>query len=127
MADFRSVVSHGLFGSAMKTVSLKKRSYICCSALPVCVLPDLNENNTGVEPVEDEEGERDSRNDSPSQQSVELGLDALGDVAVGHEGVEHPEGDVGEEEEGDDLSPRFGSLLSSCCAYSPTCLRDDHS
>jgi len=38
MADFRSVVSHGLFGS-------------------VCVLPDLNKNHTGVEPVEDEEGE----------------------------------------------------------------------
>ena len=28
--------------------------------LPVCVLPDLNENNTGVEPVENEEGKRDS-------------------------------------------------------------------
>ena len=94
--------------------------------LPVCVLPDLNENHTGVKPVEDEEGQRDSRNDSPSQQAVELSLDALGDVAVGHEGVEHPEGDVGEEEESDDLSPRFGSLLSACCAHPPTCFGDDH-
>ena len=80
-----------------------------------------------MEPVEDEEGERDSRNDSPSQQAIELRLDALGDVAVGHEGVEHPEGDVGKEEEGDDLPPRLGSLLSSRCAHSPTCLRYDHS
>lgn len=79
-----------------------------------------------MEPVEDEEGERDSRNDSPSQQAVELSLDALGDVTVGHEGVKHPEGDVGEEEEGDDLPPGFGSLLSSCCANPPTCFRDDH-
>ena len=27
----------------------------------------------------------------------------LGDVSVGHEGVEDPEGDVGEQQEGDDL------------------------
>ena len=79
-----------------------------------------------MKPVEDEEGQRDSRNDSPSQQAVELSLDSLGDVAVGHEGVEHPEGDVGKEKEGDDLSPRFGGLLSPCCAHPPTCLRDDH-
>ena len=125
MADFRSVVSYGLFGSAINSVSLPQATSIDL-LIPVCVLPDLNENDTGVEPVEDEEGQRDSRNDSPSQQSVELSLDALGDVAVGHEGVEHPEGDVGEEEEGDDLSPGFGSLLSPCGADPPTCFRDDH-
>ena len=110
----------------LQKVSVIATRNIYWSALPVCVLPDFNEHHTGVEPVEDEEGQRDSRNDSPSQQAVELSLDALGDVAVGHEGVEHPEGDVGEEEEGDDLSPGFGSLLSPRCAHPPACFRDDH-
>ena len=111
----------------LQKVSVIAARNIYWSALPVCVLPDFNENHTGVEPVEDEEGQRDSRNDSPSQQAVELGLDALGDVAVGHEGVEHPEGDVGEEEEGDDLSTGLGCLLGPSRANPPTCLRDDHS
>ena len=79
-----------------------------------------------MEPVEDEEGQRDSRNDSPSQQAVELSLDALGDVAVGHEGVQHPERDVGEEHEGDDLPARLGLLLGPGGADPPAGLADDH-
>ena len=64
-----------------------------------------------MEPVEDEEGQGDAGDDAPRQQAVELSLDALGDVAVGHEGVQHPQGDVGEQEEGDDLAARLGDLL----------------
>ena len=51
----------------------------------------------------------------------------LGDVPVGHEGVEHPEGDVGEEEEGDDLPAGLGGLLGSSRAHSPGSLGDYHS
>ena len=59
MADFRSVVSYRLLGSARKSILWKKETWLSF-LLPVCVLPDLNENNTGVEPVENEEGKRDS-------------------------------------------------------------------
>ena len=79
-----------------------------------------------MEPVEDEEGQRDPGDDPPGQETEESGLDALGDVAVRHEGVEHPEGDVGEQHEGDDLSPGLGLLLSSGGADSPGRLTDDH-
>lgn len=80
-----------------------------------------------MEPVEDEEGQGDAGDDAPRQQAIELSLDALGDVAVGHEGVQHPQGDVGEQEEGDDLAARLGNLLGPGCANPSTCLRDYHS
>ena len=64
-----------------------------------------------MEPVENEEGQRDSGDDAPGQQAVELSLHALGDVAMGHESVEHPEGDVGKQEEGDQLSTGLGQLV----------------
>ena len=51
----------------------------------------------------------------------------LGDVPVGHEGVEDPEGDVGEEEKGDDLPARLGGLLGPGGAHSPGRLGDYHS
>ena len=80
-----------------------------------------------MEPVENEEGQRDSRDDAPGQQPVELCLDALGDVPVRHEGVENPECDVGEEKKGDNLSSWFGLLLRSGGADSPAGLSDDQS
>lgn len=92
----------------------------------VGVLPDLHQHHAGVEPVEDEEGQRDPGDDPPGQETEEPGLDALGDVAVRHEGVEHPEGDVGEQHEGDDLSPGLGLLLRSGGADPPARLTDDH-
>ena len=57
-----------------------------------------------MEPVEDEKGQADPRDDAPGQESVEVELQGLGDQVVGHEGVQDPEGDVGEEEEGDQLA-----------------------
>ena len=50
----------------------------------------------------------------------------LGDVAVGHEGVEHPERDVGEQHEGDDLAARLGLLLGAGGADPATGLANDH-
>ena len=79
-----------------------------------------------MEPVEDEERQRDPGDDTPGQETEELGLDALGDVAVGHEGVEHPEGDVGKQEEGDDLSTGLRCLLRPRRENPPARLRDDH-
>ena len=106
-ADFRCVVLQRLLG-------------------PVGVLPDLHEHHAGVEPVENEERKRDAGDDAPGQQTEELGLDALGDVAVGHEGVQHPERDVGEQHEGDDLSPGLGLLLGAGGADTPASLAYDH-
>ena len=51
----------------------------------------------------------------------------LGDIPVGHEGVQHPEGDVGEEEKGDDLPAGLGGLLGPGRTHSPGRLRDNHS
>ena len=79
-----------------------------------------------MEPVEDEQWKRDAGDDAPGQQTEELGLDALGDVAVGHEGVQHPERDVGEQHEGDDLPPGLGLLLGAGGADTPTSLADNH-
>ena len=106
-ADFRRVILQRLLGS-------------------VSVLPDLDEDHAGVEPVEDEEGEGDPGDDAPGQQPEELGLHALGDVAVRHEGVEHPQRDVGEQHEGDDLPPGLGLLLGAGRADTPAGLADDH-
>ena len=93
---------------------------------PVGVLPDLHENNTGVKSVEDEERQRNPGDNSPGQQSEELSLNALRDVAVGHEGVQDPEGDVGEQHEGDDLPAGLGLLLGPGGADPPAGLADDH-
>ena len=79
-----------------------------------------------MEPVEDEERQRDPGDDTPGQETEELGLDALGDVAVGHEGVQHPERYVGEQHEGDDLPPGLGLLLGAGGADTPARLADDH-
>ena len=78
-----------------------------------------------MEAVEDEEGQADAGDDAPGQEAKELGLDALGDVAVGHEGVQHPQGDVGEQHEGDDLAPGLGLLLGSGGADPATGLADN--
>ena len=79
-----------------------------------------------MEPVEDQERERDPGDDAPGQEAEELCLDALRDVPVGHEGVQHPERDVGEEHEGDDLPAGLGLLLGPGGADPPAGLADDH-
>ena len=79
-----------------------------------------------MEPVEDEQRQRDAGDDPPGQQTEELGLDPLGDVTVGHEGVQNPEGDVGKQHEGDDLPPGLGLLLGTCSADTPASLADNH-
>ena len=56
-----------------------------------------------------------------------LGFLYLGYLSVGHEGVNDPEGDVGEEEEGDDLTARLGQLLGPRGAHPPRRLTDHHS
>ena len=50
----------------------------------------------------------------------------LGDVAVRHEGVQHPERDVGEQHKGDDLAARLGLLLGAGGADPAAGLADDH-
>ena len=79
-----------------------------------------------MEPVEDEQRQRDTGDDPPGQQTEELGLDPLGDVTVGHEGVKNPERDVGEQHEGDDLPPGLGLLLGAGGADAPASLADYH-
>jgi len=80
-----------------------------------------------VESVEDEEWQRYPGDDSPCEEAIKLCLDPLGDVAVGHEGVQHPQGDVGEQHEGDDLAAWLGTLLGSGGADPATSFADDHS
>lgn len=53
-------------------------------------------------------------------------LYGLGDVAVRHEGIEDPQGDVSEQHERDDLSAGLGLLLGTGGADSTACLGDDH-
>ena len=106
-ADFRRVILQRLLGS-------------------VSVLPDLHKDHAGVEPVEDEEGQGDPGDDAPGQQPEELCLHALCDVAVRHECVQHPQRDVGEQHEGDDLPPGLGLLLGPGRADTPARLADDH-
>ena len=79
-----------------------------------------------MEPVEDQKWERDSGDDAPGEKAEELCLDALRDVPVGHEGVQHPERDVGEEHEGDDLPAGLSLLLGPGGADPPAGLTDDH-
>ena len=93
---------------------------------PVGIFPDLHKNHTGMKSVEDEERQRNPGDNSPGEQPEELSLNALRDVPVSHEGVEDPEGDVGEQHEGDDLAARLGLLLGSGGADPPAGLADDH-
>ena len=79
-----------------------------------------------MESVEDEERQRDPGDNSPGEQAEELSLNTLRDVPVSHEGVEDPEGDVGEQHEGDDLPARLGLLLGPGGADPPAGLADDH-
>ena len=79
-----------------------------------------------MKPVENQERQRNPGDNSPGEEAEELGLDALRDVAVSHEGVEDPEGDVGEQHEGDDLPARLGLLLGPGGADPPAGLADDH-
>ena len=79
-----------------------------------------------MKPVENQERQRNPGDNSPGEQPEELGLDSLCDVAVSHEGVEDPEGDVGEQHEGDDLPARLGLLLGPGGADPPAGLADDH-
>ena len=44
---------------------------------------------------------------------------------MSHERVQDPEGDVGEQEEGDELAAGFGDLLASGAAGAAGGLRDD--
>ena len=76
--------------------------------------------------VENQERQRNPGDNSPGEEPEELSLDALGDVPVRHEGVEDPEGDVGEQHEGDDLPARLGLLLGPGGADPPAGLADDH-
>ncbi len=50
----------------------------------------------------------------------------LGNLSVGHESIDDPEGDVGEEEEGDDLSAWLGHLLGPRGAHPASRLADHH-
>ena len=76
--------------------------------------------------VENQERQRNPGDNSPGEEPEELSLYALGDVPVRHEGVEDPEGDVGEQHEGDDLPARLGLLLGPGSADPPAGLADDH-
>ena len=76
--------------------------------------------------VENQERQRNPGDNSPGEQPEELSLNALRDVPVGHEGVEDPEGDVGEQHEGDDLPAWLGLLLGPGGADPPAGLADDH-
>ena len=76
--------------------------------------------------VENQERQRNPGDNSPGEEPEELSLDTLGDVPVRHEGVEDPEGDVGEQHEGDDLPAWLGLLLGPGGADPPAGLADDH-
>ena len=76
--------------------------------------------------VENEERQRNPGDNSPGEQPEELSLNAHRDVPVSHEGVEDPEGDVGEQHEGDDLPPGLGLLLGAGGADTPARLADYH-
>ena len=76
--------------------------------------------------VENQQRQGNPGDNSPGKESEELSLNPLCDVPVGHEGVQHPERDVGEEHEGDDLPARLGLLLGPGGADPPAGLADDH-
>jgi len=78
-----------------------------------------------VKAVEDEQGQADPGDDAPGEQAVESKLQVLRDPAVSHEGVQHPKGDVGEEEEGDQLAAGFGVLLGATGAMATRGLGND--
>ncbi len=50
----------------------------------------------------------------------------LGNLSVGHESIDDPEGDISEEEEGDDLSAWLGHLLSPRGAHPSSRFTDHH-
>ena len=71
-----------------------------------------------MESVEDEEGQTDPGDDSPGQEAVEPELHFLGHHrSVCHKGVEDPEGDVGKQEEGDQLTTGLGQLLGTTSGH----------
>lgn len=79
-----------------------------------------------MESVQDEEREGDTRYNAPRQHPIKPELKLLRNAGVCHEGVEDPQGDVGEQEECDDLATWLGQHLVSGSTGTTTSLRHQH-
>ncbi len=77
-------------------------------------------------PIKYQQWQTNPGNDPPSQESIKPQLNLLSDPIVRHECVEDPQGDVGKQQEGDELSTRFDVLLHSSGADAARGLRDYH-
>ena len=76
-------------------------------------------------PIKYEQGQTNSRDDSPCEKSVKSELNSLSDPTVSHKSVQNPQGDVGKQQKGDQLPSRFGVLLCSRRTNPSTSLRHD--
>lgn len=77
----------------------------------VARLPYLRERDRAVEPVEDAEGERDSLHDGPREEPVEIELDRVRHHFLRLERVDHPHGQVADEQERDHLPAGLATVV----------------
>lgn len=79
-----------------------------------------------MESIEDEKRQRQTRDDSPCQETVEREVQFLRHPVVCHERVEQPERDISEEEESHNLPAGFEHHLVSRGAHALAGLGDKH-
>ena len=95
-----------------------KRSALRVPGL-VAVLPDLEQTDRRVEPVKDGERHRDVRDDGPRARPVKAHHERPEAGVALHQRVDHPGGQVGDQQEGHDLPPRLGAVLAGALAPAP--------
>jgi len=88
-------------------------------------LPDLQQTNSGMEPVVDGERHADVGDNRPGPHSVELEVrrPKLGPVLL--EAVDGPHGQVGHQQEGDQLASRLAPHLRRVFAAAPPGVQDE--
>lgn len=89
-----------------KNIILQKPSHSQTLLQPrlVAGLPDLCERHCRMEPVENAQRQRDSLNDSPGQEPVELQLNRVCLDLLCLESIDNPHRDIADEQKGDHLS-----------------------
>lgn len=93
------------------SVRSNERSPRLIEARLVARLPYLRERDRAVEPVKDAERKRDPLHDGPREEAVEVELDRVRHHFLRLERVDHPHGQVADEQEGDHLPAGLAAVV----------------
>lgn len=96
---------------SIRAVDPDERSPRLVEARLVARLPYLRERDRAVEPVEDAEREGDPLHDGPREEPVEIELDRVRHHFLRLERVDHPHGQVADEQEGDHLPAWLATIV----------------